>query len=779
MSQNTLKTAAIDPLIPSYLCPVSDRVIATENNKLLMTVKLQGVNFESESDKVLEQKFETIRNFFSTFAKQFAPNLAVWTHIVKSKSELNTEPYKFNSTFVKDFSEHYFKTFKNSDFFKVNYYITFVLNSKLKSGALDSSLDVLKDIEKQTLSALKKYSPETLTYDVEQSSLKNAEFLSYLLNHSKNPTPLSNTKIKDTIQKSDWHFGYDCLEIRNNNNSECKFASFYELDSYPAYSECGMFDFILHHHSEFVLTQSMIFTTVSDANFKIGQQINMINSSDGNENDLEELDTGRKSLSSGEINFGDYHFSLAVFGDTPSQCLDHSSDLASEFQSRGTILKRSNINSVYTMVSSLPASKIRPVSSPKTTTNLSCGFSLHNFSAGKKFGNPIGDGSALMPLKTLSNSLFYLNCHASDLDKNVTGQKFAGHTLCLGASGTGKTTLEGVLTLFLTRFEPQVFAIDYNRSTELYIRAIGGEYFAFREGESTGLNPFQLDDNLELRSFLYRLVNSIAAQTPNDELELKNAIDSVMTLPFEYRRLSTVLQSVQSPDLRVRLAKWCESEGGQLGWCLDSPVNKFNPDSVDRVGFDTTLLLETDSSGKPHQATEAILATLFYLKELMQKEGRLLFTIVEEFWMPANFPLTQQLMKRILKAGRLKNEFMFLASQSPEDAVQCEIFAAIVQQTATKIFLPNPDAEYDGYRACGLNQGEFNKLKALDKQSRTFLIKQSNVSAFAKLDLYGFDKYLPIISGTTDTILACETIRKEQGTDDPEVWIPLLQEQFS
>lgn len=45
------------------------------------------------------------------------------------------------------------------------------------------------------------------------------------------------------------------------------------------------------------------------------------------------------------------------------------------------------------------------------------------------------------------------------------------------------------------------------------------------------------------------------------------------------------------------------------------------------------------------------------------------------------------------------NEFMVLSSQSPEDAITCDIFPAIVQQTATKVYLPNPDAEYDAYKA--------------------------------------------------------------------------------
>ncbi len=67
---------------------------------------------------------------------------------------------------------------------------------------------------------------------------------------------------------------------------------------------------------------------------------------------------------------------------------------------------------------------------------------------------------------------------------------------------------------------------------------------------------------------------------------------------------------------------------------------------MDRVGFDSTMLLEPDTGGKGHPASEPILGTLFYLKDLMQREGRLMLTVVEEFWMPANYPLTQSIMKR-------------------------------------------------------------------------------------------------------------------------------------
>ena len=78
-------------------------------------------------------------------------------------------------------------------------------------------------------------------------------------------------------------------------------------------------------------------------------------------------------------------------------------------------------------------------------------------------------------------------------------------------------------------------------------------------------------------------------------------------------------------------------------------------------------------------------------------------------------------------------------------------------------------------KKCNVTEGEFIKLKQLDKTSRTFLVKQSNTSCFAKLDLWGFDKHLPIISGTDADIFVCEQIRAEFG-DDPNVWIPKLQQ---
>lgn len=765
---NSLNSLEIKKSLPEYRDGITKEIIQIGRDKLMATIRMSGMSFESESKGVIDAAFKKQRGFFNDLAKIHGKNLGVWTHIVKRKDKLDTN-YQFESNFVKSFTDKYVSSFDGQDFFKTDYYISFVLKFK---GSLNDGITDFNELLGLSKQVFRSFDITVLKIQ-ENFRCGNAEFLSYLLNHSESVIPMSSSDVLNSICKSDFYFGHDTLEIRNEDTQDSKYATFFELGGMPLTTKNGMWDFILSQKTEFILTQSIILMKPLQAMKVVDKQINLVSSSDNAEHEIDELNNAKDYIATGEISFGDYHFSLAVFSDTQEGAIVNGSDLQSEFLGRGTVLKRANLDSQFNLFSMLPAAKDRPKNSPRTTTNLACTFSLHNYAQGKKTGNPIGDGSALMPFKTISDSLYYFNCHSSDLKKDEVGKKFAGHTMLLGASGTGKTTVEGVITGFLTRFNPQMFTIDYNRSTELFMRAYGAEYFTIREGQSTGLNPFQLEHTPELVSFLNRLVYTLTADnqgflTDLEEKEIKDGIDSVMCLSVEKRCLSMLLQNIQQVNLRTRLSKWCRATNGQMGWCLDAPINKFNPANMDRVGFDSTMLLEG------HTASEPILATLFFLKDLMQRDGRLMLTIVEEFWMPANFPLTQEIMKKVLKAGRLKNEFMILSSQSPEDAINCDIFAAIVQQTATKIFLPNPDAEYPSYAKCNVTKSEFEKLTALDKESRTFLIKQSNSGCFAKLDLYGFDEHLPIISGTDDDIKQCEVIRAKVG-DHPDNWIPEFQ----
>lgn len=784
MRADSLKNAkSIQDLLPHYRNNVSDYVISLDGDKLLFTLELSGTAFKSVSDEELYNYFVGLDDFFLNIGKEYGGKLAIWTHIIKKRDQFN-ETYEFQSKFIREFTQTYLTAFDSAKhhFFKTNYYLSFVL----KYEDIHDGLAQCDSIIALASTLLRRYEGgklDILDISDSVSICQNNAFLSFLLNGHRGTLTLNDSEIIDDICNSDWLFNYDFFEIRNRETTHSKYGTAYVLKGYPAESSVGMWDFLLELPYEFILSQSFIFTTAQKAIRAIEIQENKLSSAgDSAARELEELNTARAFLSTGEIAFGDYQASMLIFGDSPKSAVNNGAKVISAFTDRGKGARwtRFTLEAMYAFLSVMPASTIRPLNSTRCSTNLVNGFSLHNYFSGKPSGNPIGDGSALMPIKTPTQGLYYFNTHYTPLHVNATGEKIAGHFLVLGATGTGKTTWEAAFVAFVTRFNPQIFVVDYKRSTELYLRAYGASYFTLESGQDTGLNPFQLEDNpsKDLLQFLYRFVSSCAVDyngqiSDEERLIIKDAVDAIMLLPSQQRRFSLVLQSIpQGSNLHIRLRKWCHSYGGEYAWVVDSPVNQFNPLKFDRIGFDTTVILET----KDHPATEPLLAILLYYKNRMKQanQGRLMLSIIEEFYMPCNYPTTQDMIKQTLKTGRLTGEFMGLVSQSPADAIQCQIFPAIVEQTATKIMLPNPMATYDdedtGYKRIGLTPKDFAILKGFDKESRKMLVKQGSSTTELHFDLSHCMAFMPILSGSTEGQIECEKIRQQYG-DNPDDWV--------
>jgi type IV secretion system protein VirB4 len=742
-------------LIPKYNYHVHDHIISIDNEQLLSIIEIQGIPFETIPDQILFSEFNTLTRIFCELNKVYAPNLAQWHHIIKRKISLEFH-YQFTNSFISDFSKQYLKQFQENDFFQTNYAISFVYKYK---DNLTKSIQSFNHLINFILNALKQYEPRALGIKINKYGITQSEigsFLAKIINNNNDIIPISSTPIMNSIQTAEIAFGFDLCEIRPTKGGK-KYATYFDLREYPDESKRGMWNLILSEPYEFILTQSFLHLTPIKALKELNQQINKIKSSTNSpEHYIQDLSNIRGYVATGEISLGEYHSALVVYGNTPKEAIDHGNILSTQLLTQsGVRYIRSTSSGIFTYYSMLPGSLFKPLAEPKTTRNLASSFSLNNFSTGKQYGNPIGDGSAILPLKTRSDGIYFFNLHYSSMEKNVSGQKYPGHTLILGTTGSGKTTFETVLVSFLSRFKPKIFAIDYNRSMELFLKTYGATYFNIEDGIETGLQPFQLPPSSQLRHFLYLLIakcgsNSEGKISTEEEKKIQEAIDVIMLMDYKDRcfsYLSTIIPPEGKNTLGDRLAKWQYSCHGSLAWALDSKSNLFDPRTMNKIGFNTTSLLKNK-----HPATEAILSVLFYIKDLMQQKGELFLTLVEEFWVPANYKTTQEQIKNTLKAGRIKNEFMILVSQSPEDAIHCKIFADIIQMTPTKIFFPNPEATFETYKTCGINQKEFDDLSSLEKDSRIFLIKQSHQSTFAKLDLTGFDTYLPILSGTWDNL---------------------------
>ena len=146
-------------------------------------------------------------------------------------------------------------------------------------------------------------------------------------------------------------------------------------------------------------------------------------------------------------------------------------------------------------------------------------------------------------------------------------------------------------------------------------------------------------------------------------------------------------------------------------------------------------------------------------------DGRPLIYVMDEFWkiLDGKGGL-KEFAKNKQKTIRKQNGLGIFATQSPEDALRSDIAAALIEQTATMILLPNPNASRDDYIiGLKLTEAEFQVVVSLDERSRCFLVKQGHASSVCQLNLRGMDDALAVISASTDNIEIMHRVLEEQA----------------
>ena len=166
--------------------------------------------------------------------------------------------------------------------------------------------------------------------------------------------------------------------------------------------------------------------------------------------------------------------------------------------------------------------------------------------------------------------------------------------------------------------------------------------------------------------------------------------------------------------------------------------------------------------------------TAYLLHVISQLLGtRRLVCFMDEFQALLADPAFAGFADKSLPTWRKLDGVMFMATQSPRKVIESPIARSVIEQTPTKIYLPNNEATREDFiEGFGLTAREYKLIKEqLEPGSRCFLVKQGRHSVVCQLDLKGFSRELAVISGRSSTVEIMNRIVSEHGSV-PKDWLP-------
>jgi type IV secretion system protein VirB4 len=787
-----------------YTAQISEHVVLMEAGDYLQTIRLGGTSFESADDEELNNWHERLNVTWRNIA---SPNVALWVHLIRRREPMRTTSARGNG-FADGLAHKYSERLADEVLMVNELYLSALYrpvvgaapgflarmmrmsNSVTQAQSHADALDACEKLADVLLASLTRYEPERLgTYQVQgRPHSRLLEFLALLINGEQQPVPLPRAPLRDVLATSRPLFGTEVLECRAPATT--RFGAMLGIKEYPTPTTVGMFDALLSAPFPYVLTQSFTFLTKAAGQGLLQRQhARMANAGDFAVTQAEELIEALDALTGNEFVMGDHHFTLQVQADAASnrsadierglQSLDdHVAQARALLADAGMTVAREDLALEAAYWAQLPGNfGYRPRKAPITSRNLAAMANFHNFPTGRATGNHWGD--ALAMLISSAQSPYYFSLHASDpADPDGGSRKDTGHSLICGPTGSGKTVFIGFMVAMLARQGVTQVLFDKDHGLEILVRALGGEYLPLRNGRPTGFNPLQLPEtpeNLEFqKQWLRCLVRGFAPLTVREEFDLDHALRGTLALEPARRRLSRLIEFTdvtRAEGVHARLARWCESTGGDYAWVFDNPedvvVRRLGSRPI--IGVDVTEFLNNDLVRAP------ISLYLFHSVRALL-DGRRFVCWADEFSRLLDDAAFEQFAKDGLKVWRKLNGVFCCATQSPSDAIRSGIARTIIEQTATKVFFPNPDADADEYRnGFGLTAREFLLIKErLEPGSRMFLVKQGHCSVVCGLDLKGFGAELTVISGRIAEVERMHRIIETHGSE-PDQWLPAFQ----
>jgi type IV secretion system protein VirB4 len=789
-----------DPCIAEFIplsTHVSATVIKTRSGDYLLVWHLGGLPFVGREEWEIEHRHNTFNRMLQTLRAPDFVNVAFWVHDVRRARSIR-DVSRFKGHFNQSLSDAYFAGLASQKSMQNELYLTMIYRPVVEGKRMmekstdrdrlqseqDQAVAKLEELAANVEAVLKDYSPYRMGMYEGREGLVFSEALElfgYLLNRIDEPVPVLRAPIYGYLPVSRHMFSARTGDyIVNTPDGRCHFGAMMNIKEFSDATYPGILNGLKYLDFEYVITHSFSPMGRQDA-LKVLDRTKgmMISSGDKAVSQIVELDQAMDQLASGNFVLGEYHFTMSLYADSQERLSNHVATARAELSNAGFVSVKEDLAVASSYYSQLPGNwKHRTRLANVSSLNFLGLSPLHNFASGKRRNNPWGD--CVTTLQTTNGQPYYFNFHATHPTENSLGEKAIGNTMVIGKSGTGKTALINFLLSQVQKLDPcpTIFFFDKDRGAEIFVRACGGNYLSLESGQPTGFNPFQCERTEASVQFLGDLVKVLlgkANYTSRDEEDIHRAVENILDTPLHLRNMTNFQKSLPNmgdDGLFARMRKW--TAGNALGWVFDNPVDTIDLHKANIIGFDYTSIIDS-----PEVRVPVINYLLHRLESLI--DGRRLIYVMDEFWkiLEGKGGL-MEFAKNKQKTIRKQNGLGIFATQSPEDALSSEIAAALIEQTATMILLPNPNASRDDYiNGLKLTEAEYQVVVKLDERSRCFLVKQGHAASVCQLNLRGLDDALSVISASTDNIDVMHQVLEVQargvGVDvhelEPQCWL--------
>ena len=739
-------------------CKLDEKILITRDGNICAGLKLEGISYAGATQDNELELAQTRMRFFNRLDSSIELNIVCKKELI----DLNLEERKTNNHVANQIISKWENATKA---YKINYYLIFSTKTKRVTGFFESKKRALTEEQAENENKENRYKDKVAKMNEilnlakkDLTEFKVKELTSNdLLNLYATYSNMSETKLRysydlitDCYMTSDVEFKKDYMIFYTNRN-ETIYARFISVKAYESEAISSMIptmvlrentDFYFIIHCEAISKQEAINKAKRTRTFAVDIVKN-------------ELDLLVQELQSDRENIIKVSLSIMIISkDSLADLNEKTESIRALLESQSLSVAKETLNQKPLFFSFYPSrGNLNARQRHQTSAVLSTLCTFENDILGNK-ANRWGN-QPITIFKHLSGSPYFFNFHDSASSSSV------GHTLVIGGTGYGKTTIMQFLMLNLFKYDINIFAMDKMRGMHNFTHFVEGEYHDL-ENSSFKFNPFSLENTEANNTFLktwlcqmgqidekehefIRIVGDTLTSLRNAERDNKERINSFIDF---YDSLT--LPNDPNVNLKEQFIKFKKSLFNSKECALN-----FNK-QLSILNMDTILT-------NPQITALSAMYMFHKIKTISQAQNKGFFIWIDEL---RDYLNDDNMKDRIIEAIveiRKINGVITMGIQNLDFLDRVSNSNTFIDNMSNYIVFPTSDSKnLDRLKVdLSLSDTEINFLKTAGKESRQILFKQKEVgSCILEVDLSRLGDYLRVFSSSSDDVALLKHLKE-------------------